>query len=103
MTHSTSPLDDFIVRLHNANSPRRRRAPRIVPPRGLGPDQQFSVYQPKQARLDAHAAEMRERNQAHIRKRELALARPRGPNGWRFASREKGVAPSKGEDNECTK
>ena len=82
---SSPPLDDFIVRLHNANSPRRRRALRSVPPRGLGPDQQFSVYQPKQARLDAHAAEMRQRNAANTRKRELALARKRGPNGWRFA------------------
>lgn len=86
MIRSTTPLDDFSD---------CQRAPRVVPPRGLGREYQPTVSippkprEPKQARLDRQAAEMRERNQAPIRKRTRALGQKRGPNGWRFAKAEK--------------
>lgn len=42
----------------------------------------------KRVLLEERAAQMRKLNAANIRKKELALASPRGPNGLRFAGRD---------------
>lgn len=74
----SSPLSDFLP---------RRRAPRVVAPRALGYAlRPYPRYESYKARLDHHAAKMRERNKKNIRMRDLALARNRTPNGRRFAA-----------------